>query len=1093
MHRTVRNWLASLTLPFALGLPQAQAYTHPCIPATLEELGTIKTNLDKEPWKTGYAILAADSKSQLDYTMQGPFASTSRNPYLNLNEWRNDMVAVYNLARMWHFTGNGAYAQKARDILIAWANTHTSFGGWEAALDLGDYAVCYGGGASILRGTWPGWTAADTTTVQNYFLNTLWPATLVGGDVIGPANKGSLYMAGGIAIAVFCDDTAKFDHILNHYRTAQSAGLQNTLATGQMGETGRDLGHGYVDLLSLAFTAEVAWKQGIDLYSELDNRLLACGEYYARNNLMTGTPFVPFGTIDYNYYVPSGDTGNGWTGSRAGFYLLQNAYKNRKNLPTPWIDRKLAQQHVDGGNFMYAKTVDFTTAAPPTAVAFPAVSLASSGLTLTTLGSQTAGRSASHANGVWTVTGLGNNVWSDTADDCQFVYKEMTGDCAMLARVTSTQYPHGQAKAGLMIRDNLTATVSQRAWVGIVPATTNLLEAHMRGWTENWGGTGRDDRSHGLPPGMPYWLKIERRGNLVTTFSSQDGTSWGPVLSSNYGNLPSILYIGLFVSSGNTTTNTATFDNVAFTGGTGGLVTTPAAPAAVLTTGSSKAISVRWLPSFGATSYDLLRSTTTGSGYTVIVGNLPATKTSYTDTTAVAGTTYYYVARARNSAGTSGNSPEFSAALLAPAMANLAFSGTATASFNQESNLEGAYKAFDSNPGSKWFGWNAATGWLQYDFGAGNEQVVKRYTINSADVAARDPKDWNFLGSQDGSSWTTLDSQSNQSFAIRMQQNTYPIGNTTAYRYYRLDITANNGSTGVAIAELGMWSDSGRTTPDGVFSLASRHSNKVMTALSGGTANGTQLVQWGYTGGDEQKWTLSHLGNGQYKVTGLASGRVMDVGGGSGANAAKIQLWDWLDANSQKWTVVPTGDGYFRMTAVHSGKVADVEGPSTADGAKVHQWSYVGAQNQQWTLTPFSTTAITRLQSHNFPTRHLRHSGYRGRIDENVFPVGDSQFRVRIGMTNASGVSFESVNFAGYFLRVRTNGEVWVDKNENTAAFRDSATFERVPGLADSSKSSFRMWTDSTRYLRHSGYWLYAQSGSGSAFNGDATFAEIQP
>src|SRR6185295_668069 len=112
----------------------------------------IKANLDKEPWKSGYAALAADSKSQLTYTMQGPFAEVKRNPNLNLSQWRNDMTAVYNLARMWYFTSDEAYAQKARDILIAWATTHTSFGGNESGLDLGDYAHAYGGGASILRG-----------------------------------------------------------------------------------------------------------------------------------------------------------------------------------------------------------------------------------------------------------------------------------------------------------------------------------------------------------------------------------------------------------------------------------------------------------------------------------------------------------------------------------------------------------------------------------------------------------------------------------------------------------------------------------------------------------------------------------------------------------------------------------------------------------------------------------------------------------------------------------------------------------------------------------------------------------------------------
>lgn len=783
----------------------ARAYTHPCIPNTREELDTIKANLDKEPWKRGYALLADDARSKLTYKMAGPFANVSRRGRhdQNLHAWRMDMTAVYHLARMWYFTGNEDYAKRAREILIAWATTHTSFTGNESGLDLGDYAVCYGGGASILRGTWPGWTAADTTTVQNYFSNTLWPASLASGNVLGPCNKGDIYMESGIAIAAFCDDTAKFNQIINLYRTFHGCGLMNTLATGQLGETGRDAGHSYGTLNALAFVAEVAWKQGVDLYSEWDNRLLACGEYYARNTFTTDNPYVPYGTIDWPWLK---NAAGPYTAQRSGFYLLQNAYKNRKNLPTPWIDRKLEEQPVDGFNFMFAKTADSTTATP-TPASFPTVSLASNGLTLTTLGNQTAGRSATYSNGVWTMTGLGKSVWSDKDDDCQFACKEMTGDCAMVAKVTSNQYPSREARAGLMIRDNLTATVGQRAWIGVVSAPTMLMQSHMRGWTENWGGGGYDDRSHDWPPGLPYWIKIERRGKQITTFASLDGTSWAALNCTYYGNLPSTLYLGLFVCSGTTTTNTATFENVAFTGGTGGLMTTPAAPAALFATASSKSITLRWLPSFGAAAYDLLRSTKSDGSYTAIASNLTNATTSYVDTTVNADTTYYYVARAKNSAGTSGDSPKFGASLLPAPLVNLASGGIATASFNGDSAREGADKAFDRDPGSKWFGYKAPTGWIQYDFGADNAQVVKRYTINCADVSERDPKSWSLLGSPDGSTWTTLDSQSDQSFGIRMQMKTCSLANTTAYRFYRLQITASSGAPGVAIGELGLWGE----------------------------------------------------------------------------------------------------------------------------------------------------------------------------------------------------------------------------------------------------------------------------------------------
>src|SRR5689334_22901461 len=96
----------------------ARAYVHPCIPATSQDLAFIKASLNQEPWKSGYALLAADGKSSTNYVMNGPFGTVSRTPDINLPAWKNDMQAVFNLARMWYFTGNTNYAQKSHDILL---------------------------------------------------------------------------------------------------------------------------------------------------------------------------------------------------------------------------------------------------------------------------------------------------------------------------------------------------------------------------------------------------------------------------------------------------------------------------------------------------------------------------------------------------------------------------------------------------------------------------------------------------------------------------------------------------------------------------------------------------------------------------------------------------------------------------------------------------------------------------------------------------------------------------------------------------------------------------------------------------------------
>jgi len=949
---SVRGWwfaLALVTVILAGGGFKAQAYVHPSIPLTLEELNTLKASTNQNPWKDGYGYASGISAN---YTMQGPFATVSRTPDVNLNQWKSDMGAVYGLALKWYLTGDNASAQKSHDILLAWANTQTSFGGQEMALSIGDYAGAYTGGADILRGTWPGWTAADTTTVKNYFLNLYWPACYAGFNTVGPANKGALTMAAGIAIATFCDDTNKFNLVLNNFRTLPASGLPNTLPTGEMGETGRDQGHFFNTLGSMAFLAEVAWNQGIDLYSELDNRLLACGEYYARNTLMTDNPFVTYGSIDYNYWVNNQWVGT-YTANRGALYFIQNAYKNRKGLPTPWIDLKLQSQPVDSGNWTLAKTADFTTATPMAPIVLPAVSVASSGLTLTQIDTALPVGSLSYANGVWTLAGSGWGVWGGASDSCQFAYKAMAGDCAMVALVNPFPYTGNTAgRMGLMIRDNLVSTKSQTAIVSLSPHSADSgynFESYQTGWTDNWGGSNWAHRSQTLPLPMPYWLKIERIGNHINTYTSPDGANWAPNTSSYYGNgLPSTVYIGLFLCTGVTTNAIGTYSNLAFTGGSGGLVTTPAAPAAVFASGSSKVITVRWVPSFGATSYNLLRSTTSGSGYAAIASNLSTATTSYVDTTAVAGTTNYYVVQAVNSVGTSGNSPEFSGSLLPAPMVNLALSGSGTASSNDgSSGWDGPAQAFDNDPGTRWYNGNthpSPTGWLRYDFGSGNAPVVKRYTVNSADVVGREPTAWQFQGSNDGSTWTTLDTESGQAFSDPYKQKIYNIGNTTGYRYYQINVTAGNGGA-LGISELGLWSDSGQAVLNGTYRVVNKKSNKVMDVT--GSTNGAPVVQQTFDGGNSQLWNIAWQGNGQYRATNVASAKVIDNGGSANAGD-KLVIQPSSGGNSQLWSILPDSDGFFRITSANSGLVADVSGGSTANGANIIQGTNNGGDSQLW-------------------------------------------------------------------------------------------------------------------------------------------------
>jgi predicted alpha-1,2-mannosidase len=113
---------------------------------------------------------------------------------------------------------------------------------------------------------------------------------------------------------------------------------------------------------------------------------------------------------------------------------------------------------------------------------------------------------------------------------------------------------------------------------------------------------------------------------------------------------------------------------------------------------------------------------------------------------------------------------------------------------------EGKAQAFDGDKGTKWLVF-ATTGWIQAQLK--QPQTVTNYAITSAnDEPGRDPKDWTLQGSADGTTWTTVDQQTGQSWAARGETRDFTVADPKPYLYYRLNVTANGGEDIVQLAEL---------------------------------------------------------------------------------------------------------------------------------------------------------------------------------------------------------------------------------------------------------------------------------------------------
>ena len=85
----------------------------------------------------------------------------------------------------------------------------------------------------------------------------------------------------------------------------------------------------------------------------------------------------------------------------------------------------------------------------------------------------------------------------------------------------------------------------------------------------------------------------------------------------------------------------------------------PSTPTGLTASRGDTTVVLSWTVSVGAASYNVKRSLTNGSGYTVIASNV--TSLNFNNTSLTNGTTYYYVVSAVNSAGESANSSQVSA------------------------------------------------------------------------------------------------------------------------------------------------------------------------------------------------------------------------------------------------------------------------------------------------------------------------------------------------------------------------------------------------------------------------------------------------
>ncbi len=172
---------------------------------------------------------------------------------------------------------------------------------------------------------------------------------------------------------------------------------------------------------------------------------------------------------------------------------------------------------------------------------------------------QHAGSTDEDENGI-SVKASGTSLWGEN-DSFRYVFKEnLTGDVDMIAKVTDFDGTAGNALAGIMVRQGTSVT---NDYQGIFVTNEKKLRSQFRingKWTvtEHTGTEAVE---------LPIWLKVEKRGKQLTTYSKTEGGDWIRRGSQTIASFEGPFTAGLAVTAGQDGKfATAAFDDVEWPG-----------------------------------------------------------------------------------------------------------------------------------------------------------------------------------------------------------------------------------------------------------------------------------------------------------------------------------------------------------------------------------------------------------------------------------------------------------------------------------------------------------------------------------------------
>lgn len=337
---------------------QARKFVHPGILHTTKSIERMRAQIaDKEyPAYGSFELLKSHHCSQADYQPFGPFEIISRDGEFRhtKSKMEQDFSAVYQNALMWVLTGEKTHAEKSLELLLGYAGTLKRIPETNDApllVGLEGLKIIYA--TEILRHTYKKMTVVQFNEISRMIREVFLPVMeyFYHRKPYTNGNWGPIVTKAYMAAAILWDNEEMYNKAVDFYLHANDNG---TIAhyisgdTGQIQESGRDQGHSMLGIGALATVCEIAWQQGDDLYSALDNRLMKGFEYVAKYNLGYNVPFAVWKDVTGKYSNWTEISNKGRGRYMPIFEMTYNHFVIRKGMQMPYTEQVLRQIRPEG-------------------------------------------------------------------------------------------------------------------------------------------------------------------------------------------------------------------------------------------------------------------------------------------------------------------------------------------------------------------------------------------------------------------------------------------------------------------------------------------------------------------------------------------------------------------------------------------------------------------------------------------------------------------------------------------------------------------------------------------------------------------------